>query len=217
MADTEDLAHHSSGSSLDCNRERPKAAGGYRSNARHTDIKLTQEAQLAAGEVKSFMKKAGCASVYLKGTDYGMPIMFLEAADVEITREALMASLHAMSAVLREKLDFAICYDLRNMRRPAMSDTRAAINWMNEEENSDLLSKHAMITCVMVGNTWAGMAISGGVKVIKSLCSPSKPTAVVYTEEERDAFLQESILKHMESQSDRSTADSEEAGPRQEA
>ncbi|CAL1169320.1 unnamed protein product [Cladocopium goreaui] len=201
---TEDIQHQSSGSSVERNRE--PAMGGYGSNPDEC-IKLQAPVQLAPGEIKSFMSEAGCASVYLKGTEHGMPVMFLKAEDVEITEEALQSSLRAMSAVLQEKVDFAICYDLRNMRRPSMSDTRAAISWMNEEENSDLLAKHAMITCVMVGDTWAGMAISGGVKLIKKLCSPAKPTFVVYTEEERDDFLKEAILKHLSKCDSRSTAE----------
>ena len=77
----------------------------------------------------------------------------------------------------------------------------------------------------MVGNTWAGMAISGGAKLIGSLCSASKPLSVVYSEdgrpnispqiafmgdlsallgtfwwqEERDAFLSTSITQHLAS------------------
>ncbi|CAJ1330747.1 unnamed protein product [Effrenium voratum] len=197
-----EVRHESSGSSLE-NQER----GGNWSAGNREDLLKEERLTLAPGEVKNYMD-VGFASVYLKGTEYGMPIMIVEAADVEVTHEALEKALSAISSVLRERVDFAICYDLRNMRRPAMSDSRTIINWMNDEELSVLLCKHAMITCVMVGNTWAGMAISGGTKLIQGLCSAKKPTAVVYTEEEREKFLKSSILNFMASKCDsRSTAD----------
>ncbi|CAK9055999.1 unnamed protein product [Durusdinium trenchii] len=195
MAAYKDLQHQSSDSSLECSIE-PCGPG------------TTRQKQLQPGEKRSFMETAGCASVYLEGTEYGMPIMFLEAENAEVTHDALSKSLQGITAVLREKTDFALCLDLREMRRPAMSDSRTVINWMNEEENSTLLGNHAMITCVMVANSWAGMAISTGTKIIQSLCNPAKPAAVVYTEDARDAFLKESIVKHVASKCDsRSTAD----------
>ncbi|CAE7749043.1 SETD4 [Symbiodinium pilosum] len=124
-----------------------------------------------------------------------MPVMFLQAADAEITEEALNKALASMATVLREKVDFALCYDLRMLRTPSMSNSSKIINWMNDDELGPLLSQHALITCVMVTRSWAGMAISTCTSVIQKLCSASKPVAVVYTDEERDDFLREAIRK----------------------
>ena len=74
-----------------------------------------------------------------------------------------------------------------------MQNSSTIISWMNDDELGPLLSRHALITCVMVTNSWAGMAIKGCTGVIQRLCSASKPVAVVYTEEERDDFLREAI------------------------
>ncbi|CAE7037533.1 DHBK [Symbiodinium sp. CCMP2456] len=149
--------------------------------------------QLAPDEVRSYLDDAGFASVYLKGTEYGMPVMFLQAADAEITDQALNTALASMGAVLREKVDIALCYDLRDLRTPSMHNSSTIIKWMNDDEMSPLLSQHALVTCVMVQNSFAGMAVSGCTYVIQKLCSAAKPMAVVYTEEERDNFLREAI------------------------
>jgi len=156
-------------------------------------VQADDHLQLAPDEVRSYLDDAGFASVYLKGTEYGMPVMFLQAADAEITDQALNTALASMGAVLREKVDFALCYDLRDLRTPSMHNSSTIIKWMNDDEMSPLLSQHALVTCVMVQNSFAGMAVSGCTYVIQKLCSAAKPMAVVYTEEERDNFLREAI------------------------
>eukprot|EP00439_Symbiodinium_sp_Y106_P065402 s503_g10.t1 len=213
-------------------------------------VQADDHLQLAPDEVRSYLDDAGFASVYLKGTEYGMPVMFLQAADAEITDQALNTALASMGAVLRdagvellvfgssvpaeekaEELgkgsgllwrDRRLCrnklckqwecfvvkkYDratssLRTMprvpysacsRTPSMHNSSTIIKWMNDDEMSPLLSQHALVTCVMVQNSFAGMAVSGCTYVIQKLCSAAKPMAVVYTEEERDNFLREAI------------------------
>ena len=74
-----------------------------------------------------------------------------------------------------------------------MRNSSTVINWMNGDELGPLLTQHALITCVMVANSWAGMAISTCTNVIQKLCSASKPVKVVYTEEERDEFLRDAM------------------------